>query len=143
MDELCDMRIKGVSMEMMSDRRERKKTCCAAPWDKEKMMMNKHFSQFLMRHFRGQRYVIKTNPLYSEKHPLASIVLETITKVNGVYCLWEREAGSLRCCSFRWYYLGNELRISESLTQCERFALFQRMVHYKCESLSMPLNRYR
>jgi hypothetical protein len=37
-----DMRIKGVSMEMTSDRREWKKnTCCADPtlWDKGMMMM--------------------------------------------------------------------------------------------------------
>jgi hypothetical protein len=37
-----DMKIKGVSMEMTSDRREwKKKTCCADPiwWDKGMMMM--------------------------------------------------------------------------------------------------------
>jgi hypothetical protein len=38
-----DMRIKAVSVEMTSDRREWKKTCCADPtyWDKGRMMIRR------------------------------------------------------------------------------------------------------
>jgi hypothetical protein len=76
-----DMRIKRVSMEMTSDRREwKKKTCCAdlTKWDKETMMMTMAGwssglrSRLRHRRFRVQIPVVSRGFCDEQLHSLTS-----------------------------------------------------------------------